>query len=92
MSEIEKDIVTVDTPILTPGASVPPPPRSAEKTLGTAHSQNVTVALGPPPLVKPPQKKLAFLGKGSVDESRRRRFTPCSPSPWLILTPLVERH
>ena len=47
MSEIEKDIVTVDTPILTPGASVPPPPRSAEKTLGTAHSQNVTVALGP---------------------------------------------
>ncbi len=47
MSEIKKDIATVDTPILTPGASVPPPPRSAEKTLGTAYSQNVTVALGP---------------------------------------------
>ncbi len=53
---------------------------------------NLTVALGPPPLVKPPQKELAFLGKGSVDEPRRRRFTLCSPSPWLILTPLVERH
>ena len=53
---------------------------------------NITVALGPPPLVKPPQKELAFLGKGSVDEPRRRRFTPCSSSPWLILTPLVERH
>ncbi len=53
---------------------------------------NLTVALGPPPLVKLPQKDLAFLGKGSVDESRRRMFTPCSPSPWLILTPLVERH
>ncbi len=47
MNEIEKDIAAVDTQILTPGASVPPPPRSAEKTLGTAHSQNVTVALGP---------------------------------------------
>ncbi len=53
---------------------------------------NLTVALGPPPLVKPPQKELAFLGKGSVDEPLRRRFTPCSPSPCLILTPLVERH
>ncbi len=53
---------------------------------------NINVALGPPRLVKLPQKELAFLGKGSVDEPRRRRFIPCSPSPWLILTPLVERH
>ncbi len=73
MPEIEKDIAAVDALTLTHGAPLPPAPRSAEKTLGTAHSQNVTVALGPQPLVKPPRKELAFLGKGSVDGPRRRR-------------------
>lgn len=47
MSEIEKDIAAVDALTLIPGAPIPPAPRSAEKTLGAAHSQNVTVALGP---------------------------------------------
>ncbi len=52
MTEIEKDIAAVDALTLTPGASVPPPPRSAEKTLGTTHSQNVFPAICAQPLVK----------------------------------------